>query len=134
MVGQSPRHSRQRLRAMTPEERQKALDEISADDLAKVKQHQASTNTTYSVDAEWMLFAEFAIKFGWDAYRAARADEIPTDEMMTLLEASRKLDSLNQLYTAQAVFAGAGSAQSKKPAQTFKSLTKNMIKNMKVDE
>lgn len=119
---------------MTPQERQKALDEISADDLAKVKQHQAKTTNAYPVDNEWMLLAEFAQRYGWLAYMAVKNDEIPVEEMMTLIEAGRKLDSLQQLYDAQATFAGAGSAQSTKPSQTFKSLTKNMIKNMKVDE
>ena len=124
-------------RSLSAEERQKALDDISAEDLAKIQSHQASTQGAYPVDEEWLLLAEFAITFGWQAYLDVKHDKrenVTGAEMLTLLEASRKLKSGNLYDMATASFIGAGSAQSKKPGQTFQSMTKNIIKQTKVDK
>jgi hypothetical protein len=108
--------------------RQQALDNITAEELDKIKAHQADTNGALPVDNEWMILAEFAKAFGWQAYLDARDDKIDLAEMLTLVEANRKLEAGNHYRMAEAVLIGAGSAQSKKPAATFKSLVKDIIK------
>lgn len=118
---------------MTPQERQKALDEISAEDLAKIKAHQAKTEG-YPVDNEWLLLTEFAMTFGWQAYLSAKNDEITTMEMGTLIEASRKIKAAQLYQDAYAVLIGSGSAQAKKPSQVFTRLTADIIKQTKVTE
>lgn len=119
---------------MTAQERQQALDNISAEDLAKIKGHQAKTNGAYPVDNEWLLLAEFAMTFGWEAYLTAKQDGIKMAEMLTLIEASRKIKAVTFYQNAQASFIGSGSAQSKKPGDTFKRLTKDIVKQTKVKE
>lgn len=119
---------------MTPQERQQALNEISAEDLAKIKAHQASTEGAYPVDNEWLLLAEFGKAYGWEAYKDARDDRIGAPEMLTLIEANRKLEAIHLYQSAYASFTGAASAKSKKPAVAFKSLTKDIIKQTKVHE
>ena len=116
---------------LSAEERQAALDNISAEDLAKIQKHTTKGLEVYTED---MLLAEFAMKFGWEAYKAVQADEIDAKEMMTLLVASRKIDAANQLRNAQAAFIGAGSAQSKKPSQTFKTMTSKLEKYSEADK
>ncbi|HYH16805.1 MAG TPA: hypothetical protein VD794_16350 [Flavisolibacter sp.] len=119
---------------MDAQTRQAALNNISAEDLQKLQQHQAKTSGAFKVDDEWLLLAEFAKAFGWEAYRAAKNDEVSLAEMMTLIEANRKLGYLQMYKDAQSTFVGAGSAQSKSPAKTFNALTKDLVKNAKADE
>lgn len=119
---------------MDAKSRQQALDNISAEELAKIKAHQASTEGAQPVDNEWMLLAEFAKAFGWQAYLDVKNDEIKIEEMLTLLEAHRKLEYVDMFKNAHTSFVGSGSAQSKKPSQTFKKLTKGIINQTKVQE
>ena len=119
---------------MSPEERQKQIDSISAEDLAKI---QAKT-TVVKVDVEDVLEAEFLMKFGFTAYWALYPEKNPKDgitanEMLRLLNASRKVDSFNQYANAQSSFIGAASAQSKKPSSTFESATQSLKKNMRFE-
>ena len=115
-------------------ERQKVLDSISAEELAKIEAHHASTKGSDPVDEEWLLITEFAMTFGWQAYLDTKADKIKGAEMRTLIAASRKLKAGKLYDQATASFIGAVSAQSKKPGQTFKSLTKDIINQTKADE
>lgn len=117
---------------MDPQERQQQLDNISPEDLEKIKAHQASTEGAYPVDNEWMLLAEFGKAYGWGAYKDARDDKIGAAEMLTLVEANRKLEALHLYQSAYAAFTGAGSAGAKKPSSVFKSMTKDIIKQTKV--
>lgn len=110
------------------------LDEVSAEDLEKVRAHKASTKGSYPVDVEWLLLAEFAKAYGWEAYRAARNDEIQLEEMLTLIEANRKLEARMAFQDMQSAFVGAVSAQTKKPVNTFRALTQQIIKQTKVDD
>jgi hypothetical protein len=110
------------------------LDKITAEDLAKIEAHRASTEGSYPVDNEWMLLAEFGKAYGWEAYKAARDDEIPSSEMLTLIEANRKLEAIQLYRDSQSSLIGAISAKSKKPGSTFRSLTKDIIKRMKVKD
>lgn len=119
---------------MTPQERQKALDSITPEELEKIKSHQASTEGAFPVDNEWLLLTEFAVTFGWQAYLDVKEDKVTMAEMLTLIEAGRKLKALDLYRASQAVLIGTGSAQAKKPGQTFKSLTKDIIKQTKVKE
>jgi len=105
------------------------LDTLSPEDLEKIRQHQSST---IALDYEWLALAEFGRAYGWEAYKDARDDKISVDEMMTLLEASRKLDALHHFQMAQASFIGSGSASSKKPNLTFKKMTKDIIRQAKI--
>ena len=114
----------------TAQERQAALDNISAEDLAKI---QRKTEKGVKVEIEDLLLAEFALKFGWQAYKEARDDMIKSNEMMTLLAASRKLDALRLYNDAQAAFIGAGSAQSKSPSKTFNSMTSKLERMAEAD-
>ena len=105
------------------------LDTLSPEDLQKIRQHQSSK---IPIDNEWLALAEFAKAYGWEAYRDAVNDVITVDEMMTMLEASRKLDALNHYRMAHASFIGAGAANSKRPNSTFKRMTKDIIKQAKI--
>lgn len=116
---------------LSAEERQAALDNISSEDLKKVQRYATAGLKVYSED---MLLAELGMKFGWEAYKAARDDEIDAKEMMTMIISSRKIEALEQLRMAQAVYIGAGSAQSKKPSQTFKSMTTKLEKQTEADK
>jgi hypothetical protein len=127
---------------MDAKSRQEALNNISAEDLEKIKAHQASTSGAMPVDNEWMLLAEFAKAFGWQAYLDAKNDArddngnliVNATEMLTLIEANRKLEAIQHFKDAQSVLIGSGSSQSKNPSNTFKSLTKDIIKQTKVQE
>lgn len=116
---------------MSPEERQAALNNISPEDLAKIQNVQ---NKSIKIDQEDLLETEFALKFGWEAYREYKNDEIKTKEMMKLIIASRKIESLTQFRNAQAVLIGSGSAKSKSPSNTFKSLTAELLKSTEPDD
>ena len=108
------------------------LEELTPDELEKI--NQPSTRGASLVDQEWLLLAEFGLKFGWQAYLDAKEDLIGGAEMLTLIEASRRLEARELYDIATASFIGAISAQSKKPSQTFKSLTKDIINQTKADE
>lgn len=110
------------------------LDKVSADDLEKIREHQASTEGASAVDNEWMLLGEFAKAYGWQAYNAAKNDEISMSEMLTLIEVSRKLQAHDQYLMAEASFVGSGSVRAKNPSSAFRSLTKGIIKRMKVQD
>lgn len=116
---------------MTDAERQANLDNISPEDLAKI---QAAKAKTIKIEIEDLLEAEFALKFGWEAYRDHEADRISTKRMMKLLVASRKLDSLQQYRNAQAVLVGAGSAKSENPSKTFAAMTSELLRSAEADE
>lgn len=119
---------------MDSQTRQQALDNITPEDLEKVKAHQAKTQSAYKVDDYWLIAAEFARAFGWSAYKDFRQDKIGLEEMMTLIEANRRLDAREAFIQAQSAFMGAVSSQSKKPSQTFTKLSKGLLKQAKVDE
>jgi len=125
------KNSRQ-TKANDAAERQKALDNISPEDLAKIKAHQASTQGAYPVDEEWLLLTEFAMAFGWEAYLAAKNDELKMPEMLTLIEASRKLRALEMFENSQTFLIGAFSAKTKRPLDSLRSLTANIRKRMEV--
>lgn len=110
------------------------LDALSTEDIEKIKAHQSSTDGAMPVDIGWMLLGEFGLAYGWDAYVAAKNDDIDIAEMLTLIEVSRRINSRKMFDDAQTSFIGAVSAQTKKPSSTFKKLTKQIIKNTKVDE
>lgn len=124
-----------------PKKKPLSLKEISDQELEKVERLKASTAGHLRVDNEWLLLTEFALKFGWPAYLDAKNDtrdakgnlNVEMQEFLTLIEASRKLDNLSMYRNAQASFIGAGSAQTKKPGQTFKQLTSKIIKLIKAD-
>ena len=114
---------------MDKQSRQAALNNLSKEDLEKVERFQQKNSST-PIDKEWMILAEFAMTFGWDAYKDA--DNITLSEMMSLLEASRKVQALRHYESAQAAFIGAASARSKKPTTAFKKATKNILNRIKI--
>lgn len=79
-----------------------------------------------------MLLAEFAKAFGWEAYKDARDDNISSLEMMTLIEANRKLEAQDYYRLASSSYFGAISATQKKPGAAFTKMTKHITKQMKV--
>lgn len=110
------------------------LDEVSPEDLEKVKAHKASTAGSMPVDTEWMIATEWLKLAGWQGYLAYKNDEITLAEMLTLIEANRRLEYRKMFDASQTSFIGSISSQSKKPANTFKALTKAIIKRTKADE
>lgn len=118
------------------------LDKASLEDLKKIKAHQASTKGAYPVDSEWLLLAEFAKAYGWQAYQDAKNDTrdedgnliVTREEFLTLIEANRKLEARQMFQDAQTSFVGAVSAQTRKPTSTFKKLVRDIIKLTKADE
>lgn len=118
--------------ALTPQQRQAALDNISPEDQEKIAGKQSQDGIV--VSPEWMLLAEFGMLYGWDAYMAASRDKITGAEMMTLITAGRKIKASQNYDDAVAAFIGAISGSSKKPGDTFKKLTKDILKAAKVDD
>lgn len=119
---------------MDSQSRQQALDNISAEDLAKIQAHQAKTHSAFPVDDYWLIAAEFAQAFGWQAYLDYKNNKIELSEMMTLIEATRKLKAQDVFYQAQSAFIGSGSSQSEFPGRTFEKLTRGLLNNAKADE
>lgn len=116
---------------MSPEERQAELDNISAEELAKIQRVSGKKIKVYEED---LLLAEFAIKFGWQAYLDVKGDKITTNEMSRLIAASRRLEMKELYILSQASLIGSGSAQSKHPMQTFKSMTAKILRIMEADK
>lgn len=116
---------------MSPKDRQAALDNISPEDIQKIRQ---KTEKGIKVEVEDLLEAEFAIKFGWEAYNDMKSDKISSKTMMRLIIASRKLDDLATYNSARSAFIGVASANSKRPSQTFNKITKDLLKNVKADK
>lgn len=119
---------------MDSKTRQKALDEITPEELAKVKAHQAKRQSSVIITEELLTLAEFALMYGWEAYVAARDDEIDYKELVGLLVAGRKIQGRQMYEASQTAFIGAVAAQSKKPLKSFTALTKNIVKETKVDK
>ena len=69
-------------------ERQAALDYTSDEDLAKIRRKQQQS-AGVPIDQEWAIISEFAVRFGWDAYKEFRNDELQLDEMMVLIQGAR---------------------------------------------
>jgi hypothetical protein len=105
------------------------LDKLSSEDLEKIREHKSNL---VEIDNEWLVLAEFAQTYGWEAYKDAVNDRISANEMMTLLQASRKLEAMKHYKQCIASFVGAGSANSKKPNSTFKKMTRDIIKQAKI--
>lgn len=110
------------------------LEIVSQEELKKVEAHKAKTKGALPVDDFWLILAEFGRVYGWEAYKAARDDEIGLEEMMTLVEANRKIEHLDLYKNSLASFIGSGSAQTKRPSSTFKKLTNKFINKAKADE
>jgi len=117
----------------TVEERQAMLDVLTDEDIASVYQNVGTGQSAIQVDDEWLILAEFAKHFGWQAYKDARNDKVKTDEMMTLIAAARKLDHLTLYNNARAVFIGSGAAQAKKPSESFKKMTEKIVSAIQAD-
>lgn len=115
---------------MSPEDRQAALDNISPEDLQKIRK---KTEKGIKIEVEDLLEAEFALKFGWEAYKDMKDDKISSRTMMILIVASRKLDDLAAYNSARSAFIGSVSANSKRPSQTFTKITKDLLKNTRAD-
>jgi len=124
-----------------PKQSSKSLLDVTDEEYEKVERAKASTAGHMQVDNEWLLLTEFAERFGWQAYLDAKNDArdengnliVTSQEMLTLLEASRRLDNYRLYRMAQASFIGAGSSRAKKPSSTFKQLTNKLIKGMRAD-
>lgn len=124
-----------------PKKKPNSLENPSPEDLEKVERARASTEGHAKVDTEWLLLAEFGLKYGWQAYLDAKNDArdeegnliVTMAEMLTLLEASRRIDNFYHYRNAQASFIGAASSRAKKPSSTFKQVTSKIIKNAKAD-
>jgi hypothetical protein len=116
---------------MQPDTKPKVL-EITPEDLAKV--YRARNRSEKSkVNSSWLLMAEFGYYFGWQGIQSIRNNEITLDEAEMLIIGARKIWR-GQVYDhSSAVLIGSSSASSKKPGQTFKKLTRELIKYTKAD-
>ncbi len=119
------------------------LNELSSKDLDQIQAHQANTSGSLPVDNYWLIMAEWLRIAGYQAYLDARNDSrdnngnliVTMQEILTLIEANRKIEAHRQYKNAEAAFIGAGSAQAgKRASSTFKSLTKHIINQTKVQE
>lgn len=116
------------------------LNEISPEDLEKIELYQSNTKGAFPVDNEWLILAEWLKIAGYQAYLDAKNDTVDSDgnliltmaEILTLIEATRKLNYVAQYRNSESSFIGAVSAQAKRPSSTFKSLTKKIINKTKV--
>ena len=119
-----------------------SLDEaLDPRELEKIREYQSDTTGAYPVDQEWVILAEWLKLAGYQAYLDAKNDAkddngnliITMPEILTLLEANRKIEAINQYLAAESVMIGAGTAWSGKQATTvWKSLTKHILKKAKV--
>lgn len=116
---------------LSAEERQAAIDAIDVEHLKKIEAIESSGTP---VDSEWMLLAEFALLYGWEAYKDARDDNISGVEMITLITAGRKLQTMDRFNAAKDTFIAMLAVGAKEPGKSFQKLTKDMIKEMKVDD
>lgn len=119
---------------LSPEERQRMLDEIPKEDLEKVQ--RITSSQKIKVDTEDLIEAEFLMKFGFEAYWAInpeykKEDGIDISEMLRLLAASKKIDSKNIYYNSLSTYIGASTAMSK---QGFKSAGDKLAKQAEADE
>lgn len=110
------------------------FDDLSEEDLAKIDALKEASTNKVSVDQEWMLLAEFAKTFGWEAYKDAKNDVISSGEMMTLILAARKLKNIDTYNAAYAALVGAGASKSKSPSSAFRKMTRVILNNAKADE
>ena len=104
--------------------------ELTQAQLQRIAQRKAQDQAT-KVDSEWLAIAEFGMYFGWQAVKAVLNDTITSAEMFMLLEGARKVNKLKLYNETRAVFIGTASANSKKPSQTFKRMTKDLIRESK---
>ena len=114
------------MKPRTTQERQKLLD--------SAPEAVSASDPTVKVDKEWLMIAEFGKHYGWQAIEAVLNNTISGEQMSLLISGARKVDRLLDYRASQASFVGAASAQTKKPSATFKSLTKNLLKQSEADE
>ena len=118
-------------------------DALDPKDLDKIREYQTSTDGGYPVDNEWLVLAEWLKFAGYQAYLDAKNDAVDENgnliitmpEILTLLEANRKLEAINQYLMAESMMIGSGTAQSGKKASSFwKSMTRHILNKAKVQE
>lgn len=107
--------------------------ELSAEELAKVNKARAK-HETFKIDPEQLVIAEFGKHYGWAGVTAVLNNEISGEQMTWLLEGARRVDKGYLYDQARASLIGSVASQSKKIGDTFKKLTKDILKAMKADE
>lgn len=93
---------------MNQNPRQEALDELLARDQDKLGEITRKKEAT-TVEPEWVVLAEFASYYGWDAMQTARMNDIDSLEFNKLLMAGRKLHAVeryNRIIDTAVAFAG----------------------------
>ena len=107
--------------------------ELKPDELKKVQavrlRHE---QTNPKVDQEWYFIAAFGKHFGWGGVQAILNNEIDLGTANMLMAGARKVDYAHMFEDAQTAFIALGSSNSKKPSNTFESLTKGIRKGMTV--
>ena len=103
---------------------------LTTEELARIA-HRKQTAKRLSADAEWVAIAEFGKHYGWNAVMAVLNDEITSDQMSMLLDGARKVESLTLYNESMATFIAVSSANSKKPAQSFKRMTREFLNKAK---
>lgn len=108
--------------------------EISQEDLLKIQRSKSLKEKKAKVNDVWLYIAEFGYYFGWEGVMAIRNNEIPLEEADLLLLGARKVWSGKLYDHMSASFIGTVSANSRKPVKTFKSATREIIKETKADK
>jgi hypothetical protein len=117
----------------TPQPPNRQYLEIKPEDLAKVARNRLKRENALKIDPEQLFIAEFGKHYGWAGVQALLNDEVDMQTAIWLLEGARRIDHRTTFVMAKASFIGAGAARSKKPVDTFKKSTKDIVKAMESD-
>ena len=101
---------------------------FTPEEVARLKARTIDAEEKSNLTPENLMVAEFGILYGYEGVRAVLNDEIGMSTMLWLLEAGRRVKSIDRYNDTQARFIASVSAQSKDPVKTIKSLTGNMKK------
>jgi hypothetical protein len=104
---------------------------ITKEELEKV-QRLKERHQVASIDPEWYFIGQFGMYYGFEGVMAILDNKISMEVANKLMLVAQKIDYKRQYNDMQAVFVGSGSVSSKKPAQTFKKLTKDLLREASI--
>lgn len=113
-------------------ENQKPLS-FTPEEIAKLKARRVEAEGKTKLTEENLLVAEIGRLYGWQAVMSVLNDEIDSHTVLWLIEAGRKVQAREQYNLASAVFIANLSAEQKKPGEAFKKNTKDLVKQMGVN-
>jgi len=91
--------------------------EIKPADRARIAaRKKAEEDRRTRVDPEWSIIAEYGLMYGHDGIEAILGNRIGLDEVITLIDAGRRLEARKVLDLAHATFVATAAAHSGKKA------------------